>query len=249
MGYAMANADASIRITGDHGELSFRLLDISVQSDGFIGSSVIIAHRPGISDELVYHKMLAREFSLSRSVVVFPLPQPCLFPFEPQPGVLNFGVDAWKYCLKPGNIFRLHLQSETQSIKNLIKLRRAILPRKPDETFPIIFVIDTLQKIPATLEKELLILLREAPLNHLSIWLHCPLNSVSSDLFSVVGNAAVIWPSEKEVRLLKENLSVDTYQDEVGKSHSRGMLFVSNIITPAGKGWQYSELEYVDFLR
>lgn len=241
----MASPEVPMRITGQ-GDLAFKLLDICIESDGFIGSSAIIAHRPGISDELVYHKMLARELQLARSAIIFPLSQPLTLPLEPQPETLTLADEHWDTNIGPGKSFRLHNQSDAQGIKNLTKFRRQILPRKAGDSFPIIFVVDTLQKIPLTLEKELRTLIREAPMSKISVWLHCPLSSVPQDLFSVIGNVAVIWPSQSEFEILKNNLSVDRFIDNDGLEHHRGMLFISNIITPKGKGWQFSELEYED---
>lgn len=237
----MTESDGMVRITGE-GELSFKLLDISIESDGFIGSSAVIAHRPGISDELVYHYMYARELMKARSAIIFPLEQPSTLPIDPQPEILDFKKGS-SFQLQPGKSYRFKSQSELQSAKMIERVRKAILPRSPND-FPIIFVLDTLQTLSEPLEKELRILIRESPMNHISVWLHCPLTSVPRDLLPVIGNVAVIWPSKSEFDILKENLSTDRFVDIDGASHPRGMLFISNIVTSDGKGWQFSELQY-----
>ncbi|MFZ5904110.1 MAG: hypothetical protein ACOYZ8_11240 [Chloroflexota bacterium] len=237
----MAKKNVPIRVTGE-GDLAFRLLDISVESGGFIGSSAIIAHRPGISDELVYRHMIATELSTKRSAVIFPFAHPLVLPYNLQPDTLDLNSSDWLSVIQPGKSFRPRLVADSTVFHSLAKIREGILPR-PNNSFPIIFVVDTLQKLNPKLDQELRVLIREAPMNRLSVWLHCPLTSIPPEIFSIIGNVAVIWPSKKEYLILKENLSSD--QITINHvPHTRGMLFISNIVLSDGKGWQFTEMEF-----
>ena len=232
-----------IRVIGE-GEISFTLLDISIESKGFIGSGAIIVHRPGISDELVYHYLVSNELISKRSAIIFPFSHPLILPITKQPEIIDFSSVNWDAQIQPGSTYRLHSTSDAQGIRNLSKFRKAILPRSVND-FPIIFIVDTLQKLTPTLDRELRILIREAPMNRLSVWLHCPLNAIPSELFSIIGNISVIWPSKNDYDILKEHFSTDHF-DLDGDIKKRGMLFASNLIIQNGKGWQFSEMEFDD---
>ncbi|HAW52080.1 MAG TPA: hypothetical protein DCX54_07115 [Flavobacteriales bacterium] len=237
----MAKKLEPIRVTGE-GDISFKLLDISIESGGYIGSSAIIAHRPGISDRLVYQYLVASELTSKRSAIIFPFSHPLKIPYNIQPKSLDTNSADWKDKILPGSLLRIKSTSDNTILKSLAKLRKGILPRSTND-FPVIFVFDTIQRISPKLEEEIRILIREASMNKLSVWLHCPLTSIPPDLFSIIGNVSVIWPSKKEYDILKEHLSSDQI-DFDGFPRSRGMLFISNIILTEGKGWQFTEMEY-----
>jgi hypothetical protein len=126
-------------------------------------------------------------------------------------------------------------EPRNNDVKVLELLRdRLYLREAREKGFPIVIVIDTLQKWSEELETQVRYLIQETSSLKLSIWIHAPIFQVPADLLPTIGSIVIIQPIRSEIRILDECFPSSKIEIE-SKRYSQG-LFVYN--KASGKGWQ-----------
>lgn len=217
------------------------LSDHSGDKGGFIGSSIFIAHRPGISDGILYNYYIHRAINLYGAVVFYPFLEPFRLPIELrvselEPETLN------RKRLKKASIYRLKTRDFEQDKTNLENFYAKLIASK-NRQYPFVIVVDTLKKWHPVLEEHIRILIHESSISFGSVIIHCPLSIVPPDLLSVFGNVMAVWPSKYEIELLNthfpsENVPVLTPEEET--SYNSWML-VFNSKPVEERGWQWKK--------
>ena len=226
-----------VRWTGE-GLQSHYLSDLSAQQRGFIGSSVLIVHRPGVSHNILYQNFIPKAQNEYHSVVIFPLQEPHYLPHNLRSTPVPIDeIEKRRY--KRGKIYRF----QTQSLKDDKPFLDAfyyntLLSKK--RTYSFVIVLDTLKKWHPTLEEHIRMLLRESPLNNGSLLVHCPLAIVPPDLLSVFGNVMVVWPSKNEIDLLNEYFPAKPVPSlkKISDHDSQMLVFKSKPFQKRGWEWK-----------
>jgi hypothetical protein len=126
-------------------------------------------------------------------------------------------------------------EARNNDVKVLEALRgRLHLREAKEKGFPVIVIIDTLQKWNEELETQIRYFIQEASFLNLSIWIHAPIFLVPAVLLPTIGTIVVIQPSRSELKILEESFPSSRIEIE-SKRYSQG-LFVYN--KASGKGWQ-----------
>lgn len=224
-----------VRWTGE-GLHSHYLSDLN---KGFIGSSILIAHRPGVSDNILYKNYLLTALNLYQAVVIFPLAEPYYLPDKIKP-ILVSSDEINHRSYKRGKIYRFQTHSFEEDRNQLDEFYcRHLFSKK--RKVPFVIIIDTLKKWHPILEDHIRLLLREAPLSNGSVLVHCPLAIVPPDLLSVFGNVMVVWPSQHEIELLNSHFPADEVpppENDLEVNHSNRML-VFKSIPFSERGWEW----------
>jgi hypothetical protein len=120
---------------------------------------------------------------------------------------------------------------------NVIKsLRNRLHHLKEEEKkFPIIVILDIIQKWDEDLESQVRYLVQESSSRKLHIWIHSPLFLIPTDLLPTIGTIAIIQPSRGETKLLEAHFPSEHHEFE-SKKDSRGFFIYSK---NSGKGWQF----------
>jgi len=223
---------ANIRII-DEGPGAHSFVELSKQQNGFLGTSVIVVSRPGLSDRLIHNHLIPRAIS-QNAAIIFPIS----IPYLRNESILTLGQEE-QFKISPNHIYKIEQSTQSDSAENMAFL----LSHFRDSTsvnkrhHPIVIVVDTLQKWSESLEVQIRYLIQEASGQNLSVWLHTPIQLIPIDLISTIGNVVIIWPSQNEIKLLSENLpAIDV--NFWGKRQSQG-LFIYNKVSSTG--WQFIE--------
>lgn len=235
-------AESRIRLIAedDIAEGLSELLQDGARREGISRRNMIITHRPGVSDAILYPLLLEPMMKDGKVALVFPLNQPVEFPL-PQSVIIDVAsiTDFFK-TITVGKIYRLAGAKQVTVLEQTENALRKFLPRQ-DKKFPIIFVFDTLQKWDDKLDTLVRFLVREAPLANFGVWIHSPIAQVPQDLFPSIGNVVAVWPSQQEIEFLKQHLPADVIGME-NQKYTRGALIFSNKLVE-GKGWEWTEFE------
>lgn len=207
---------------------------------GFIGSSVLIAHRTKASDSILYNCFLARALA-KECAVFFPLKEPHQLPGHLHHiNIKSEKVENRKRFQK-GKVYRLSITSYESDTVRLEAFYDHLLEAKSRD-FPFVIIFDTLRKWTSPLEEHIRFLLRESPLVQGSVWLHCPLSNVPPDLLSIFGSVIVIWPSRHEINLLNSHFPSETIPlaggENQGQYNNRMLVFKSKPISERGWKWK-----------
>ena len=193
---------------------------------GYLGPSMIIVNQPSITDRLI-REYLIREVREENTIVIFPLYLP-----DGNPGKKLF-LD--ENPILAGQTY--FMKRETQrNDANVIKSLRTRLHNlnEQEKKYPIVVVLDIIQKWGEELESQVRYLLQEASSRNLSIWIHSPLFLIPTDLLPTVGTIVIIQPSRSEVKLLEEHFPSENHEFE---SKGGSGFFIYN--KRSSKGWQF----------
>lgn len=171
-------------------EISERVKKISV------GGAVVIAYRLGFSDRLLYRYLLPL-IGRDSAIVLVGATKSHLYPErveELTSGTLPLRGKA--YVL---DNLSWHKQGQTVG---------AIVQRAEKEgiEWPIAWVVDTLQPWSPKMEEIVRFLLEKSTFANTRVWLHMPLALMPKDLFTVIGNILILWPSPDEISFLRNVL-------------------------------------------
>jgi|GEM_PF-4575985 len=203
----------------DRGTGSIAFAEFSDQQGTLIGSNLIIVHRLGMSDRLVYKHFLPRLIE-NDIIVIFSFPKKYIAAIQP---VEIFRKKDWNIeSLIPQNVYQIHTNSQEEIAKELSIIRVKIFPRSI-ESVPIVLLVDTLHKFNPYLENELRNIIHEASFSNFSVWLHCPLHNIPIDLITTIGNIIAIWPTENEIEIISRHLPIGEI-DLPGSTLSEGMM-------------------------
>ncbi|MCX6064948.1 MAG: hypothetical protein NT121_04240 [Chloroflexi bacterium] len=222
------------------GEEADEIRDFIAQKKRFIGTSIIVANRPGASDAIIYQQVLKNILEFSIATVIFPLIAPSELPLEIKIETITTKQTNFLDSLVAGKAYRIQASTQKTVINFILKSLRKFLPRE-DKTVPYIFAFDTLQKWDEDLENLIRYLIREAPIANLGIWIHCPLGQVPLDLYPAIGNVMAVWPSIQEIEFLQTHLPAGTVKIEE-KEYLRGTWIFSNQLIK-GKGWTHKKYQ------
>jgi hypothetical protein len=240
---------------------AFRIVDSGIEASsfstfasqqrGFVSSSLILVHRAGVSDRILY-KFFLYESLRRGAIVVFPLVQHSFAGIDLEGKRLRpieiFRDKNWeskKNLFLSGNMYKFHTKSQEDCAVLLSRLREIISTGKENHSeqniHSIIFIVDTLQKWEHQLEFQLRELIGEASTINVNLWLHCPLDLIPTDLISTIGNVIVVWPTVNEINILSNYLPL--VQHEYSEFElSRGMLFCRSIPSKEENRWQLVNL-------
>lgn len=211
----------NVRILRDSGYEFEGFLD-SHLSD-FLSGSIIIAQRPGVSNEKLLLP-LVRLVLNKDATIILPLSQPehslSKSNFSHSTILPDVSLDG---PLASQHIYEFHNSHNQDSASAMLTRFRYhyILDSKSDST--LIFLVDTLQRWAIPFENELRHLIHEAPLSNISVWLHCPLYLVPTDLIPTIGSILIISPTKGEIEILRNHMTAKEMPQE---DLSNGVLFV-----------------------
>lgn len=218
---------------------SHEILDFSRELRGFIGSSLLIAHRPKASDSILYNYFLQR--ALAKKVAVFfPLKEPYHLPKPVHPVLIPSSQIHTRHHFNKGKVYRFQTSSFDADAEYFEELYKKLLESRARD-YPFSIVFDTLKKWTPILEEHIRFLLRECPLVQGSIWVHCPLAIVPPDLFSAFGNVIVIWPSQHDIDLLNSHFpseKIPLINHEKEKINNQMLVFKSKPVNERGWSWK-----------
>lgn len=219
---------------------SHEISDLSAKLGGFIGSSVLIAHRPKASDSILYNYFLQRALA-NGSTIFFPLKEPYHLPDKVKPIYIKAEQIDSKNNYQKGKVYRFQTDFFDADAPKFDEFYKKILSSK-SRKFPFSIVFDTLKKWTPLLEEHIRFLLRESPLVKGSVWIHCPLAIVPSDLLSAFGNVIVIWPSQHDIKLLNSHFPSERIPSngvgEKGSYNNRMLVFKSKPVNERGWEWK-----------
>jgi hypothetical protein len=177
----------------------------------------------------------------NKSAVFFPLKEPYQLPGSLNPTYIKSEKIEARKRFQPGKVYRLLVESYEPEAPKLELFYKHLLESKTRD-FPFVIIFDTLRKWTPFLEDHIRFLLRESPMAQGSVWLHCPLSHIPTDLLSVFGNVFVIWPSQHEIKLLNSHFPSDKIPAPRGKSqdqyNNRMLVFNSKPISERGWEWK-----------
>lgn len=213
----------------DEGIGSHAFAKLSSHSSMFLGTSLILIHRLGFSERLLYKHLLPG--ILEKASVILLNRPPQMFPSD---AVVLFEKEVH---LERAKIYHFRQSSWTEK-RDL--LEEIICPSGwRDAKNPLIFLLDTLQVWDDDLNFAVRRILENAAYFNLSLWIHSPLNLIPDDLLTTIGNVLVLWPSQDEIRQLKAKLPV--HEVDLGTESRPTGAFVH--LHFSGE-WQYQEVGF-----
>lgn len=194
---------------------------------GYLGSSLIIVNRPSITDRLIRDYFI-RQIREEDLVVIFPL-----YMSDGRIGK-NLFLDENPIFPRQTYFMKREMQSKDANVIKSLRTRLHNL-KEEEKRYPIVVILDIIQKWSEELESQVRYLVQEASYRNLSIWIHSSLFLIPTDLLPTIGTIVIIQPSRSEVKLLEEHFPSENHEFE-SKKDSRG-FFIYN--KRSSKGWQF----------